>query len=228
MARKGWQATFPLSRIKKLMQKDEDVGKVAVATPILVSRSIELFLESLLKSAIIELEALHPSKTNTTTKQEGSADQQEIPTGQPSRHGMRKLSLYHFKLAINKNEQFDFLRDLVRGVPDEEPSSGAGQNGDSTQHTGKTNEKKRSSAAPSRTASPMRKTIVDGKEATAKQTKDTATSAGKQVAKRSESPPLNVLDDGDEGADRHFVRRTDTKAVIQGMGVSMDWLDGLR
>jgi len=34
--RKSSTAAFPPSRIKKMMQADEDVGKVATATPILV------------------------------------------------------------------------------------------------------------------------------------------------------------------------------------------------
>eukprot|EP00798_Chlamydomonas_sp_ICE-L_P010376 gene10376-8316_t len=35
------------SRIKKLMQKDEDVGKIAQATPVLIARAMELFLGKL-------------------------------------------------------------------------------------------------------------------------------------------------------------------------------------
>ncbi len=44
------------SRIKKIMQTDEDVGKVAAAVPVLISRALELFVETLLKdvNALVE------------------------------------------------------------------------------------------------------------------------------------------------------------------------------
>jgi hypothetical protein len=33
------------------MQSDEDVGKVAAAVPVIISKSLELFVETLLKNA---------------------------------------------------------------------------------------------------------------------------------------------------------------------------------
>eukprot|EP01127_Copromyxa_protea_P024692 TRINITY_DN984_c0_g1_i1.p1 TRINITY_DN984_c0_g1~~TRINITY_DN984_c0_g1_i1.p1 ORF type:complete len:139 (+),score=25.65 TRINITY_DN984_c0_g1_i1:16-432(+) len=45
---------FPASRIKKIMQSDEDVGKVAKETPVVVSRALELFVEHLLAESIGE------------------------------------------------------------------------------------------------------------------------------------------------------------------------------
>ena len=39
------------ARIKKIMQSDEDVGKVAAAVPVIISKSLELFVETLLKNA---------------------------------------------------------------------------------------------------------------------------------------------------------------------------------
>ncbi|EEB87977.1 hypothetical protein MPER_14450 [Moniliophthora perniciosa FA553] len=36
MKNKNKQTKFPVARIKKIMQKDEDVGKVAQATPIVI------------------------------------------------------------------------------------------------------------------------------------------------------------------------------------------------
>ncbi|KAH1124054.1 hypothetical protein GLYMA_06G038200v4, partial [Glycine max] len=35
------------ARIKKIMQADEDVGKIALAVPVLVSKALELFLQDL-------------------------------------------------------------------------------------------------------------------------------------------------------------------------------------
>jgi len=44
MKNKNKQTKFPVARIKKIMQKDEEVGKVAQATPIVISKALELFL----------------------------------------------------------------------------------------------------------------------------------------------------------------------------------------
>jgi len=35
------------ARIKKIMQSDEEIGKVAAAVPVLISRSLEMFVETL-------------------------------------------------------------------------------------------------------------------------------------------------------------------------------------
>jgi Histone-like transcription factor (CBF/NF-Y) and archaeal histone len=38
----------PQGRIKRIMQADEEVGKIAQAVPVIISRTLELFVESLL------------------------------------------------------------------------------------------------------------------------------------------------------------------------------------
>ncbi|KAL9272175.1 Dr1-associated corepressor-like protein [Drosera capensis] len=45
--RKRLGTRFPAARIKKIMQTDEDVGKMAMAVPALVSKALELFLHDL-------------------------------------------------------------------------------------------------------------------------------------------------------------------------------------
>lgn len=45
--RKKLDTRFPAARIKKIMQADEDVGKIAMAVPVLVSKALELFLQDL-------------------------------------------------------------------------------------------------------------------------------------------------------------------------------------
>ena len=48
----NWSSALILqARIKKIMQSDEDVGKVAAAVPVIISKSLELFAEKLLRSA---------------------------------------------------------------------------------------------------------------------------------------------------------------------------------
>ena len=45
------QQELPLARIKKIMQSDEEVGKVAAPVPVIISRALELFTETLLMRA---------------------------------------------------------------------------------------------------------------------------------------------------------------------------------
>lgn len=88
--KKKYNARFPAGRIKKIMQTDEEVGKVAQAVPIIISRTLELFVHSLL----------------TKTMQITSAK------------NAKTLSPSHMKQCILSESRFDFLKDLVRGLPD--------------------------------------------------------------------------------------------------------------
>ncbi|XP_069677175.1 dr1-associated corepressor isoform X2 [Periplaneta americana] len=88
--KKKYNARFPAGRIKKIMQTDEEVGKVAQAVPIIISRTLELFVESLLMKAM-EITSAKNAKTLT-----------------PS----------HMKQCILSESRFDFLKDLVNDLPD--------------------------------------------------------------------------------------------------------------
>ncbi|XP_044304594.1 dr1-associated corepressor [Varanus komodoensis] len=88
--KKKYNARFPPARIKKIMQTDEEIGKVAAAVPVIISRALELFLESLLKKACHVTQSRN-AKTMTTS---------------------------HLKQCIEIEQQFDFLKDLVASVPD--------------------------------------------------------------------------------------------------------------
>ncbi|KAI9782350.1 MAG: hypothetical protein M1839_005223 [Geoglossum umbratile] len=81
---------FPVARIKRIMQADEDVGKVAQVTPVIVSKALELFMISLVCKAAQEA---------------GSRNQ-------------KRITAAHLKQAIAKDEQFDFLQDIIAKVPD--------------------------------------------------------------------------------------------------------------
>lgn len=72
------------------MQTDEEVGKVSQHCPIMISRCLELFIESLL------------SKTVRVTNARNS----------------KTLSPSHMKMVIESERNFDFLRDLVKDVKD--------------------------------------------------------------------------------------------------------------
>lgn len=78
------------SRIKRMMQADEDVGKIVKTTPLVMAKALELFLTKLFEA----------------TKDTALA------------HGASIISPVHLKAAVEANETFDFLEDLVKGVPD--------------------------------------------------------------------------------------------------------------
>ncbi|KAI8062558.1 histone-fold-containing protein [Gongronella butleri] len=88
--KKKYKTKFPVARIKKIMQLDEDVGKVAQATPILISKALELFMQSLIDQAC----------------------------GEARQRGAKRLTVSHLKKTIDTTEQFDFLKDIVANVPD--------------------------------------------------------------------------------------------------------------
>ncbi|XP_068624464.1 uncharacterized protein NC2alpha [Battus philenor] len=88
--KRKYNARFPAGRIKKIMQTDEEVGKVAQAVPIIISRTLELFVESLLSKAM-QVTVARNAKT---------------------------LSPSHVKQCILAESRFDFLRDLVKNIPD--------------------------------------------------------------------------------------------------------------
>ncbi|KAG1858475.1 histone-fold-containing protein [Suillus subluteus] len=94
MKTKNKQTKFPVARIKKIMQKDEEVGKVAQATPVVISKALELFLAMIVDEA-----------TKVTVER-----------------GAKKVEAYHLKHAIETTEMLDFLKEIVESVPD--PSAG--------------------------------------------------------------------------------------------------------
>jgi len=94
MKNKNKQTKFPVARIKKIMQKDEEVGKVAQATPVVISKALELFLGLIVEEA---------SKVTID-------------------RGSKKVEAYHLKHAVETTEMLDFLKEIVESVPD--PSAG--------------------------------------------------------------------------------------------------------
>ncbi|GAB2277125.1 hypothetical protein Dimus_011832 [Dionaea muscipula] len=88
--RKKLDTRFPAARIKKIMQADEDVGKIAMAVPVLVSKALELFLQDLC------------DRTYEITLQRGA----------------KTMSSVHLKQCVQSFNVFDFLRDVVSRVPD--------------------------------------------------------------------------------------------------------------
>ncbi|KAI0077965.1 histone-fold-containing protein [Panus rudis PR-1116 ss-1] len=102
MKNKNKQTKFPVARIKRIMQKDEEVGKVAQATPVVISdlcgsfiaKALELFL-----SMIVE-------ESSKVTLERGA----------------KRVEAYHLKHAVETVDMLDFLKEIVEAVPD--PSAG--------------------------------------------------------------------------------------------------------
>ncbi|GBF90689.1 dr1-associated corepressor [Raphidocelis subcapitata] len=86
----GKKANPLASRIKRVMQADEDVGKIAQLVPFLMERALELFLQQL------------------CTRAADVAQQRGARTVTPS----------HLKHVVSSDELLDFLRDTVASAPD--------------------------------------------------------------------------------------------------------------
>ncbi|WEW56999.1 hypothetical protein PRK78_002458 [Emydomyces testavorans] len=93
---------FPVARIKRIMQADEDVGKVAQVTPIAVSKALELFMISLVTKA----------------------------AQQAKDRSSKRVTATHLKEAIAKDEVLDFLADIISKVPDQPTSKKDGDGSD--------------------------------------------------------------------------------------------------
>ncbi|KAJ8485227.1 hypothetical protein OPV22_017712 [Ensete ventricosum] len=108
------------TRIKKIMQSDEDIGKIALAVPVLVSKALELFLQDLCdKTYSITDNGFFPFSG-------ASVDQYNtlvILVVQPNDNILAlKYSPFTFcafwKQCVHKFTVVDFLKDLVGKVPD--------------------------------------------------------------------------------------------------------------
>ncbi|KAI9835977.1 MAG: hypothetical protein M1838_005177 [Thelocarpon superellum] len=81
---------FPVARIKRIMQADEDVGKVAQVTPVAVSKALELFMIALVSSAAEEASA----------------------------KSSKRITAVHLKRSVERSKQLDFLWDITSKIPD--------------------------------------------------------------------------------------------------------------
>src|SRR6185369_2126947 len=86
---------FPTARIKRIMQADEEVGKVAQQTPIAVGKALELFMiDMVTKSADVARDK-----------------------------GQKRVTAQMLKQVVETDDQFDFLRDIVAKVEAKEESN---------------------------------------------------------------------------------------------------------
>jgi len=87
---------FPTARIKRIMQADEEVGKVAQQTPIAVGKALEMFM------------------INLVTKSADVAQEK----------GSKRVSANMLKQVVETDDQWDFLREIVSKVEAEKEGKG--------------------------------------------------------------------------------------------------------
>ncbi|KJZ77040.1 hypothetical protein HIM_03361 [Hirsutella minnesotensis 3608] len=88
---------FPTARIKRIMQADEEVGKVAQQTPIAVGKALELFMIQMV------------TKSAEVAKEKGS----------------KRVTAQMLKQVVETDDQWDFLREIVSRVDTEKEGSRA-------------------------------------------------------------------------------------------------------
>ncbi|KAG0667077.1 H2A super protein [Monosporozyma unispora] len=82
---------FPPAKIKKIMQTDDDIGKVSQATPVIAGRSLEFFMAMLVQQS-----------------------------GEMARSmNTKRITADIVKKTIMENEKFDFLRENF-GIEEEQ------------------------------------------------------------------------------------------------------------
>lgn len=89
---------FPTARIKRIMQADEEVGKVAQQTPIAVGKALELFMVALV------------TKSADVAREKNS----------------KRVSAQMLKQVVESDDQWDFLREIVGRVENEEGGKAKG------------------------------------------------------------------------------------------------------
>jgi Dr1-associated corepressor len=109
---------FPVARIKRIMQADEDVGKVAQATPTAVCEwnaffaylfpSLARFLTWMLISFVCLAKALELFMINLVSKAAAEAKDRSS----------KRVTAAHLKQAVIKDQTFDFLQEIIEKVPD--------------------------------------------------------------------------------------------------------------
>ena len=88
MKKRNPSVRFSSAHIKKMMQVDEDIGKMSHAVPAMVGKAVELFSTILVQ------------KAGNVTKQKGA----------------KTLTQEHVAAVIKEDPRFDFLVHLVKGV----------------------------------------------------------------------------------------------------------------
>jgi Dr1-associated corepressor len=101
---------FPVARIKRIMQADEDVGKVAQATPTAVCEFCSSLLQVIFQLTAVGLaaKALELFMITLVTKAATEAGNRQS----------KRVTAAHLKQAVLADENLDFLQEIVSKIPD--------------------------------------------------------------------------------------------------------------
>ena len=81
---------FLAAKIKKVMQKDDDVGRISATVPFMLAKSVELLLKKIC------------DRSGEIAKERGAS----------------QLTSAQIKACINEDQTLDFLKDIVSSAPD--------------------------------------------------------------------------------------------------------------
>ena len=90
------ESKISLAKIKKIMQANKEIGKIAHTTPLAIARSLEFFLEDIVELSSEKVRE-HSESTGTTQN--------------------LKISASHVRDVVEKNDKFSFLKEVVQNVP---------------------------------------------------------------------------------------------------------------
>jgi hypothetical protein len=132
---------FPVARIKRIMQADEDVGKVAQVTPIAVCMYLP---NSALLVANLGSRAKTKKKKRTRTLTMYIAKALELfmislvtkAAQEAKDRNSKRVTASHLKQAVAKDEVLDFLADIISKVPDQ-PAGRKNEDDGSDQNEGR-------------------------------------------------------------------------------------------
>lgn len=79
------RSIFPAARLKKIMQSNEDVGKMSVSVPYVASKALEMFINDLVVSTYEESKKKKASRITTE----------------------------HIRSTVKNNSKFEFLQNVV-------------------------------------------------------------------------------------------------------------------
>ncbi|WUR02194.1 dr1-associated corepressor [Vairimorpha necatrix] len=82
---KKLRSVFPAARLKKIMQSNEEVGKMGVSVPFITSKALEMFIEEIVKLTYKELES---TKGN-------------------------RITVEHIRKVIKDNPKYEFLSNVT-------------------------------------------------------------------------------------------------------------------
>lgn len=103
---------FPVARIKRIMQADEDVGKVAQVTPTAVCKFAQPLLQAPPRQTTdnhrVTAKALELFMISVVTKAANEARAKQS----------KRVTAAHLKQAVMKDDQLDFLEQIISKVPD--------------------------------------------------------------------------------------------------------------